>query len=187
MVIRWRSVSVEWRTANRSKMADASNPSNPLRTRIYSHTTIMFVKISPPSDRSRCVFELHDWDENKLWSLSKTHTKKFNDIAADFSSLLKVENTFKQKPAEAQSELLTQVDSVVRNAVRKKEQHVPQSAMQRRWENKKHELVERGTVELQPHIWTVRNQYLQNSCSRFRQTDGEDRVKAPPLFYLLGK
>lgn len=64
-----------------------------------------------------CVLlELHHWDETRncekvlqLEQLSKqTHTTKFNDIAADFSSLLKVENTFKQKPAEVQSEPRTE-------------------------------------------------------------------------------
>lgn len=53
------------------------------------------------------------WDETRncvkvLSSHLNKHTTKFSDIAADFSSLLKVENTFKQKPAEVQSEPRTE-------------------------------------------------------------------------------
>lgn len=56
---------------------------------------------------------------------------------------------------------------------------------------KKHELVERGAVQLQPHIkHPDRPEPVPVKQLLVLQTDGqtgENRVKAPPLFYLLGK
>lgn len=56
---------------------------------------------------------------------------------------------------------------------------------------KKHELVERGTVQLQPHIKHLdRPEPVPVKQLLVLQTDGqtgENRVKAPPPFYLLGK